>query len=83
MVAHRGIGTTAWLALLLAAPWAPAGAGDDALARVTVGDIAEHIEHIAKLAGGNVLRAMEQAERVARELQRVTPAANSISRAGT
>ncbi|HNR22761.1 MAG TPA: dipeptidase [Steroidobacteraceae bacterium] len=38
---------------------------------------------LAKLAGGNVLRAMEQAERVARELQRVTPAANSISRAGT
>jgi len=33
MVAHRGIGTTAWLALLLAAPWAPADAGDDALAR--------------------------------------------------
>jgi len=99
--------------------------------RVTVGDVADHIEHVvklagidhvgiggdfdgndlwpeglsdvsmypslfaelirrgwsdgdlARLAGGNVLRAMEQAERVARELQQSTPAANSISRAET
>jgi len=100
------------------------------LPRVTVGDVADHIEHVvklagidhvgiggdfdgndlwpeglsdvsmypnlfaelirrgwsdrdlAKLAGENVLRAMEQAERVARELQKSTPAANSISRDG-
>lgn len=38
---------------------------------------------LEKLAGGNVLRAMEQAEQVARELQATTPAANSISRGGT
>lgn len=101
------------------------------LPRVTVGDVADHIEHVVKLAGvdhvgiggdfdgndlwpeglsdvsmypnlfaelirrgwsdrdlkklagENLLRAMEQAERVARELQKSTPAANSISRAGT
>jgi membrane dipeptidase len=100
------------------------------LPRVTVGDVADHIEHVvklaghdhvgiggdfdgndlwpeglsdvsmypnlfaelirrgwsdrdlAKLAGENVLRAMEQAERVARELQKSTPAASSISRDG-
>lgn len=100
------------------------------LPRVTVGDVADHIEHVvklagidhvgiggdfdgndlwpeglsdvsmypnlfaelirrgwsdrdlAKLAGENVLRAMEQAERVAHELQKSTPAANSISRDG-
>lgn len=39
--------------------------------------------NLEKLAGENVLRAMEQAERVARELQASTPAANSISPAGT
>ena len=38
---------------------------------------------LEKLAGGNVLRAMERAEQVARELQATTPAANSISRGGT